>query len=55
LTYPVRYLAAGGATLTLSWLHATVVRGRWSCFSRVYAHFGLLVSNLALWFLHLLV
>jgi len=53
MTYPVRFLAAGLGTLLLSWLHARIVRGRWAVFSRVYAHFGLLVTNLALWFLSL--
>ncbi|WP_295448115.1 hypothetical protein [uncultured Thiodictyon sp.] len=53
MTYPVRFLAVGAATLLLAWLHALVIRGRWASFSRVYAHFGLLVTNLALWFLSL--
>jgi hypothetical protein len=53
MTYPVRFLAAGAGALLLSWLHVMVVRGRWAIFSRVYAHFGLLVINLALWFLSL--
>lgn len=53
MTYPVRFLGAGMGTLLLSWLHARIVRGRWAVFSRVYAHFGLLVTNLALWFLSL--
>lgn len=53
MTYPIRFLAAGAGALLLSWLHVKVVRGRWAVFSRVYAHFGLLVINLALWFLSL--
>lgn len=53
MTYPVRFLGVGAATLILSWLHARLVRGRWAPFSRVYAHYGLLVINLALWFLSL--
>ncbi len=53
MTYPVRFLAIGAATLVLAWLHGLVIRGRWTTFSRVYAHFGLLVINLALWFLAL--
>jgi len=53
MTYPVRFLAVGVATLLLAGLHASVVRGRWAGFSRVYAHYGLLVTNLALWFLAL--
>lgn len=53
MTYPVRFLAIGAATLLLAWLHARFIRGRWAHFSRVYAHVGLLVTNLALWFLSL--
>jgi hypothetical protein len=53
MTYPVRFLGAGISTLLLSWLHLRMIRGRWAVFSRVYAHFGLLVINLALWFLSL--
>ena len=53
MTYPVRFLAAGAATLVLSWLHGLVIRGRWAKFSRIYAHFGLLITNLAFWFLSL--
>lgn len=51
MTYPVRFLAAGFGMLLLSWTHLRIVRGRWAVFGRVYAHFGLLVINLALWFL----
>jgi len=51
MTYPVRFLAAGLGTLLLSWFHARIARGRWAVFSRVYAHVGLLVINLSLWFL----
>jgi hypothetical protein len=53
MTYPVRFLAAGTVTLVLSWLHGRVIRGQWAAFSRVYAHVGLLVTNLSLWFLAL--
>jgi len=53
MTYPVRFLAAGIGTLLLSWLHMMNIRGRWTVFSRVYAHFGLLIINLSLWFLSL--
>lgn len=53
MTYPARFLAAGAVTLLLAWLHAASIRGRWAPFSRVYAHFGLLIANLALWFLSL--
>lgn len=53
MSYPVRFLAVGLVTLGLAWLHALKLRGRWAPFSRVYAHYGLLVTNLALWFLSL--
>ena len=53
MTYPVRFIGAGLGMLLLSWLHARIVRGRWAFFCRVYAHAGLLVINLALWFLAL--
>ncbi len=51
MTYPVRYLAAGIMFLAVAWAHATKLRGAWQGFSRVYAHLGLLVIHLALWFL----
>jgi hypothetical protein len=53
MTYPMRFLGAGMGTLFLSWLHGVAVRGRWAIFSRVYAHFGLLTTNLAFWFMTL--
>lgn len=53
MSYPVRFLAAGAVTVFLGWLHARVFRGRWAPFSRVYAHFGMLIMNLAFWFLSL--
>ncbi|NLB55053.1 MAG: hypothetical protein GX811_04695, partial [Lentisphaerae bacterium] len=37
--------------LLFSWAHGIVVRGRWAKFARVYAHVGMLIINLALWFL----
>jgi hypothetical protein len=51
LTYPLRFILAGIAFLCVAWLHATVMRGPWQSFSRVYAHLGLLDIHLALWFL----
>lgn len=51
MTYPVRFLVAGLMFLAVAWLHATKLRGPLQAFSRVYAHLGLLVVHLALWFL----
>ena len=51
MTYPVRYLAAGIVFLVVAWAHATKMQGTFQGFSRVYAHLGLLVIHLALWFL----
>jgi hypothetical protein len=51
MNYPVRFLVAGVAFLGIAWLHATRLRGAHQAFSRVYAHLGLLVIHLALWFL----
>jgi hypothetical protein len=51
LTYPIRFLLVGIAFLCVAWLHATQMRGAYQAFSRVYAHLGLLVIHLALWFL----
>jgi hypothetical protein len=53
MTYPVRYLLVGAGSLLLAWLHGVKIRGSWASFSRVYAHYGLLVINLAFWFLSL--
>lgn len=53
MTYPVRYLVIGVATLVLAGVHGQVIRGRWAPFTRVYIHFGLLSLNLSLWFLSL--
>lgn len=53
MTYPVRYLGIGLITLAAAWAHGMVVRGRLANFSRVYAHYGMLLINLALWFLSL--
>lgn len=57
MTYPVRFLAAGLVFLGVAWAHATRLGGavpalaRFQSFARVYAHLGLLVMHLALWFL----
>jgi hypothetical protein len=51
LNYPLRFIAAGLAFLGVAWLHAAYLRGAYQSFTRVYAHFGLLVVHLALWFL----
>lgn len=53
MTYPVRFLGIGLATLAAAWAHGELVRGRLAKFSRVYAHYGLLLINLSLWFLSL--
>src|SRR5207244_4035729 len=37
-------------TLAVAWAHARFLTSAWQSFSRVYAHFGLLVMHLALWF-----
>jgi len=49
----VRYLAIAVVTLGLSFAHGVGLRGRWVRFARVYAHYGLLLANLAMWFLSL--
>lgn len=53
MTYPLRYLAIAALTLGLAYVHAVGLRGRWVRFARVYAHYGLLIANLAMWFLSL--
>ncbi len=53
MTYPVRFLGIGLLTLAAAWVHGALVRGRLASFSRVYAHYGLLLVNLSLWFLSL--
>ena len=53
MTYPVRFLGIGLLTLGAAWAHGMLVRGRLANFSRVYAHYGLLLVNLSLWFLSL--
>ena len=51
MTYPIRFILAGAGFLCVAWLHATLMRGAYQGFSRVYAHLGLLDIHLALWFL----
>jgi hypothetical protein len=51
MNYPVRFIAAGLAFLGVAWLHATYLRGARQSFARVYTHLGMLVIQLALWFL----
>lgn len=53
MTYPLRYLVIAAITLGLAYAHAVGWRGRWVRFARVYAHYGLLLANLAMWFLSL--
>jgi len=51
MTYPMRFLAMGLVFLVVAWAHATLLRGAYQGFARVYAHLGLLDIHLALWFL----
>jgi hypothetical protein len=51
MTYPVRFVVAGLGFIGIAWLHATRLSGAYQSFSRVYAHLGLLIIQLALWFL----
>jgi hypothetical protein len=51
VVYAVVFVGAGLLFLALAWLHATRFQGVYQSFSRVYAHMGLLVIHLALWFL----
>jgi len=48
LSYPMRFVVAGAVALAVAWVHAEYGR-RFQPFARVYAHFGALVLNLALW------
>jgi hypothetical protein len=52
MTFPVRYVLAGAAAALLGWAHVRL-ENRWQHFAAVWAHVGLLVVNLALWFLAL--
>jgi hypothetical protein len=51
MTYPIRFLAIGLATVAAAYVHARAPRPTLRGFARVYLHFGLLVAHLALWFL----
>lgn len=51
MNYPLRYIAAGIVFLVVAWMHATRFQEAVQSFARVYAHLGLLVIHLALWFL----
>lgn len=53
MNYPLRFLVAGLGFLAVAWLHAVRLQGALAAFSRVYAHLGLLVLHLSLWFLAL--
>jgi hypothetical protein len=53
LDYPTRFVGAGLLTLALAYVHARFLHGGLQSFSRVYAHVGLVVVNLALWVLSL--
>lgn len=53
MDYPVRFVAVGVGFLGVAWVHARTLRGAIQSFARVYAHLGLLVIHLALWFLAL--
>jgi hypothetical protein len=50
MDYPSRFIAAGLASIALAVEHARLLRGVRQGFARVYAHYGFLVLNLALWF-----
>ncbi|MCH7862606.1 MAG: DUF2157 domain-containing protein [Proteobacteria bacterium] len=53
MTYPLRFLLAGLASLGAAYLHLRYIPPDYRPFTRVYAHFGLSVIHLALWFLAL--
>jgi hypothetical protein len=53
MNYPLRFALAGLASLGIAGAHARYLHGPWQGFSRVWAHFGLLVFNLSLWFFSL--
>lgn len=50
MSYPLRFLGAGWATLGVAYAHSHSARQALRAFARVYLHFGLLVIHLALWF-----
>ena len=53
MTYPIRFLGAGAFAFVVGYLHYRYLKGAYQGFSRVYAHFGLLIIHLAMWFLSL--
>jgi len=52
MTFPLRFLAAGAVAGLIGWGH-TRFGNAWQSFAAVWAHVGLLVVNLSLWFLAL--
>ncbi len=48
MTYPMRFAIAGTIAMGVGWAHAEF-DGPYQPFSRVYAHFGAFVLNVALW------
>ena len=53
MDYPLRFLVAGAVSMGLAYLHTQLSNDQLRGFSRVYLHYGLLISNLALWFFSL--
>ncbi len=53
ISSPLRFLGIGIGVLGLAWLHAKRVALAFQPFARVYAHLGLLLIHLSLWFLAL--
>lgn len=53
MNYPLRFLVAGLVCCSVAYAHYRYFTGALQSFSRVYAHWGLLVGNFALWFFSL--
>jgi hypothetical protein len=53
MNYPLRFFVAGLFSIGVAWVHAQARLGELRAFSRVYLHFGLLITNLSLWFFSL--
>jgi hypothetical protein len=51
MTWPLRFTVAGVVSLVVAWAHYRWLRGALQGFSRVWAHFGLLILHLSLWFM----
>lgn len=51
MTWPLRFSVAGVVSLLVAWAHYQGLRGALQGFSRVWAHFGLLILHLSLWFM----